>query len=265
MDNVIVPLLLWLSPVITHFAHSYLFIIIMPGENKMSKFIYMVIPSGEKLSSFKTFIINTANRIKKNVTIAAINFIGYWIKPVADYVQTIKSNISASESKTKRLVVAALLSAIAAIMQTAGALGGPGFAVSNLVTLPITIAAILAIHTGIAAYITTCCLLLILQPSELIVFPFTTGLLGLGIGLAFRLLKKRIGVIALAAFSLTIGIAVLLYGLRFPVLGPFVSSDFQVTTIVLIYAFSFLYSWLWVEVSMINLKFLSKALVKSAP
>lgn len=194
---------------------------------------------------------------------AALRFKGYWVKPVANQIETIKSNIAASESKTKKLVVSALLSAIAAIMQSAGSLGGPGFAVSALVTLPISIAAIYAIYSGIMAYAATLCLLLFLQPSEMIVFPFTTGLLGLGIGLAFRLFKKRAAVIAFAALSLTIGIGILLYGLKFPVLGPSVSSQFHLATLATIYVFSFFYSWLWMEVSMANFKFLSKALIRS--
>lgn len=195
---------------------------------------------------------------------AALRFAGYWVKPVANHIKTIKSNIAASEGKTKKLVVSALLSAIAAIMQSAGALGGPGFAVSALVTLPISIAAIYAIYSGVMAYTATLGLLIFLQPSEIIVFPFTTGLLGLSIGIAFRFFKKRAAVIAFAALSLTIGICILLYGLNFPVLGPSVSSQFHLTTLPAIYAFSFFYSWLWVEVSIVNFKFLSKTLIRNA-
>jgi hypothetical protein len=190
----------------------------------------------------------------------ALRFAGYWVKPLAGHVQTIKSNAAASESKARRLVVSALLSAIAAIMQSAGALGGPGFVISALVTLPISIAAIFALYSGVMAYAATLCLLLILQPSEVIIFPFTTGLLGLSIGLAFRLFKKRYAVIAFSALSLTIGIGVLLHGLKFPVLGPSVSSQFHISTLAAIYTFSFFYSWLWVEISMVNFKFLSKAI-----
>lgn len=104
-------------------------------------------------------------------------------------------------------------------------------------------------------------LLLIIQPSEIIIFLFTTGLLGLCIGLALRLFKKRAVVVAFAALSLTVGIAVLLYGFRFPVLGPLISSDFRLTTSAIIYAFSFIYSWLWVEISIANLRFLARALL----
>jgi hypothetical protein len=148
-------------------------------------------------------------------------------------------------------------------MQSAGALGGPGFALSALVTLPIALATILAVPAGIMAYITTLCLLFILQPSEIIVFPFTTGLLGIGIGLAFRFFNKRVFIIAFAAFSLTIGIFILQYVFKFPILGPSVSNDFNTSMAAAIYVFTLLYSWLWVEVSMISLKFLGKALNKS--
>ena len=182
----------------------------------------------------------------------------YWSKPISVDMRSIKSNINTSGSKIKRIIAAAMLSAVAAIMQSAGALGGPGFVISALVTLPVATAALLSVYSGFMAYAVTLCLLLILQPSELIIFPFTTGLLGLGIGFAFLIFKKRAAVTAFSAFSLTMGISVLLYIFRFPVLGPSVSKEFNIVTVAVIYAFSFLYSWLWVEISMISLSFLNR-------
>jgi len=211
----------------------------------------------------KTDTAGIEDNAKNAEPTTALRFAGYWVKPVTNHIKTIKSNIAVSESKTKKLVVSGLLSAIAAIMQSAGALGGPGFAVSALVTLPISIAAIYTIYSGVMAYAATLCLLLFLQPSEIIVFPCTTGLLGLSIGLAFRFFKTRAAVIAFAALSLTIGIGILLYGLKFPVLGPSVCSQFHLASLAAIYTFSFFYSWLWVEVSMANFKFLSKALIRN--
>gem|GEM_PF-3255786 len=75
--------------------------------------------------------------------------IKYWGKPVSVDMRSIKSNISTSGSKIKRIVIAAMFSAVAAIMQSAGALGGPGFVISAIVTLPVAMAAILSVYTGI--------------------------------------------------------------------------------------------------------------------
>lgn len=188
---------------------------------------------------------------------AALKVARYWTKPVAGLVLNTGSNLRA-EGKTKSIVVSALLSAIAAILQSAGALGGPGFAVSALVTLPIAAAALLAVHTGIMAYAAAICLLIVLQPSEIIVFSFTTGLLGLGIGFAFRLFKKRAAVVAFAALCLTAGIALLLYIIKFPVLGTSISKDFNAILLPCIYVLSYAYSWLWVEISIISLKFIGR-------
>lgn len=229
----------------------------------LSKFTELVIPAGKRLTNFKSVLYKIIGYVKKYVTLSLSKFTGYWASPVAEKVEAIKSTIIADESKTQRLVISALLSAIAVILQAAGALGGPGFALSALVTLPIALATILAVPTGIMAYITTLCLLFVLQPSEIIVFSFTTGLLGIGIGFAFRFLNKRVLVIAFAAFSLTVGVYLLLYVFKFPILGPSVSDDFNLSMSGAIYAFALLYSWLWVEVSIIFLKLLGKALKKS--
>lgn len=186
--------------------------------------------------------------------------IDYWAKPITGRLQNNKSYIGTSAGRTGKLVAAALLSATAVILQSAGALGGPGFAVSALVTLPISIAAVFAVHSGILAYLTTLCLLVIVQPTEVLIFPFTTGLLGLGIGFSFRIFNKRAAIIPVAALTLTVGISILLYCIQFPVMGPIISTRFHFLSIACMYIFSFLYSWLWVEICRITLRFLSRFL-----
>jgi hypothetical protein len=103
-------------------------------------------------------------------------------------------------------------------------------------------------------------LLLIIQPSELFVFPFTTGLLGLAIGIAIICLKKRVLVVLASALVLLFGILSVLYGLKFPLLGPGVSSSFTLGTVGWIFLFSFFYSWLWVDGALLLLKRLNKVL-----
>ncbi|WKB36003.1 hypothetical protein QS257_01435 [Terrilactibacillus sp. S3-3] len=153
------------------------------------------------------------------------------------------------------------LASMAAIFQSAGGLlPGIGYLISPLSTAPIIFCTILSIRYGLMGYILAIAVLLIMLPSEIIVFPFTTGLLGLGIGGAFMLLKKRIYIIFTASLFLFAGITILLYGIRFPVLGPTASSSFHLFTLVLIYLFSVLYSWLWVEISNVCIKKIGKIL-----
>lgn len=94
-------------------------------------------------------------------------------------------------SKTKQLVSGALFASLAALFQSAGGfLRGIGVFISPFSTAPILFCFILSLPLGFITYILTNLLLLIIQPSELIIFPFTTGILGMGIGAAFYFFKR---------------------------------------------------------------------------
>ncbi|MCM3711868.1 hypothetical protein [Sporosarcina luteola] len=166
---------------------------------------------------------------------------------------------------TKKLLFMALMAALTAILQSAGGLLPPiGFAISPFATASIMIATLLSLRSGIFVYTVTILLLFLLQPSELIIFPFTTGLLGLGLGWTLRKLNKRPQVILTNGLLLTIGIGVPLYALGFPVLGPTVSSSINPLTLLLIFTFSLLYSWIWTELSLFILRKI-KPILKAVP
>jgi hypothetical protein len=165
-----------------------------------------------------------------------------------------------SYSKTIKLVVGALLGSIAVIFQSAGIFTGLGFILSMMSTGPLVLASLLSLRIGVMTYVITVCLLAIFQPSEVLVFLFTTGLLGLSLGIGLKYLKKNLLVILFAAFCLTLGICLLLYGFHFPILGPSITSDFNSMVILGTFAFSLLYSWIWQKLSIIALKFLSTVL-----
>ncbi|MBD3107245.1 hypothetical protein IEO70_02620 [Bacillus sp. AGMB 02131] len=146
-------------------------------------------------------------------------------------------------SSTAKLLLTAVLSSSAAIFQSAGGfMPGIGFVVSPLTTLPIFLATFVSVKYGILSYFVTILLLLLIQPSELFIFPFTTGILGLALGVAFP--KSRVFVVLTAGASLFIGIVALLYLFRFPVLGPAVGTSFQLLSLLLIALFCILYAWL---------------------
>ena len=150
----------------------------------------------------------------------------------------------------KKLVLAALFSALAAILQSTGNfLPGVGYLISPFATLPILICTIISIPFGLQSYFLTFLLLTLIQPGESFVFPFTTGIVGLGIGVAVLILKRRISIIVFTSILLMGGICFLLYIFRFPVLGPIASTSPSLKIIGYIYIFSFIYSWLWVELS----------------
>ena len=147
-------------------------------------------------------------------------------------------------------MLTALLSALAAILQSTGNfLPGIGYLISPFATAPILICTLISIPFGLQSYILTFLLLVLIQPGESFVFPFTTGIVGLGIGIALHILKRRIGIIVFTSLLLLGGICFLLYIVHFPVLGPVASTSLSLKVIGFIYIFSFLYSWAWVELS----------------
>ncbi|WP_236694098.1 hypothetical protein [Sporosarcina globispora] len=155
-----------------------------------------------------------------------------------------------------------IFTCIAAILQAAGGfLPGIGYFLGPLATAPILVCSMFSIPFGVMSYFLTIMLLFILQPSELIIFPFTTGLLGLGIGASFSLFRKRLSIIAIGTILLLIGIMSLIFIFHFPVLGPAVSASFSFLTAGSIFLFGFLYSWLWVEIALIIIKRLKMIIV----
>ncbi|WP_148357783.1 hypothetical protein [Peribacillus simplex] len=182
----------------------------------------------------------------------------YFFKPISDEVR-LSQIIFNKHKKTKKLILVSIFSCIAAILQAAGVLPGIGYFISPLATAPILLCSMFSIPFGAMSYFLTIMLLFILQPTELIVFPFTTGLLGLGIGASFYLFRKRLSIIATSAILLMLGIMSLISILHFPVLGPAVSVSFSFLTIG--FLLTFLYSWLWVEIALIIFKRLKMIII----
>lgn len=179
----------------------------------------------------------------------------YLFNAISTEIQLAQKTFTTKHTKTKKLILGSIFACFAAIFQSAGGFfPGIGYLLSPLATAPILLYVMLSVPFGAMVFFQAIILLFILQPTELIVFPFTTGLLGLGIGLSFYLLKSRLSIIAAGAFSLTLGISTLLYILRFPILGPAFSNSFSLLTIGIIFIFSFLYSWLWVEIALLIFK-----------
>ncbi|HZG73772.1 MAG TPA: hypothetical protein VEY51_19700 [Chondromyces sp.] len=178
----------------------------------------------------------------------------YFFKPISDEVR-LSQLIFNKHKKTMKLILGSIFACIAAILQAAGGfLPGIGYLLSPLATAPILLFSMFSIPFGVISYFLTIMLLFILQPAELIVFPFTTGLLGLGIGVSFHFFRKRLSIIATGGILLMLGITSLLFIFHFPILGPAVSVSFSFLTTGSIFLFAFLYSWLWVEIALILFK-----------
>ncbi|WP_428909503.1 hypothetical protein [Niallia sp. Krafla_26] len=161
-------------------------------------------------------------------------------------------------SKTVRLVFGALLGSIAVILQSAGVFTGVGFIFSMMSTGPLVLSSLLSLRIGVMTYFVTAFLLAVIQPSELLIFLFTTGLLGVSLGFGLKYLRRSVLIVLFAAFCLTLGITLLLYGFKFPILGPSVETQFNGFVIVGTFFFSFFYSWIWKEISLYGGKYLHK-------
>lgn len=171
------------------------------------------------------------------------------------HIDFIDAPVHRFRSNTDMLVMIALLSAIAAILQSMGGfLPGIGYAISPFSTAAIFLANWLFPKRGILAYLLTIVLLWIIQPSELVVFPFTTGILGVVLGLSMHFLKNRLIIVFLSGAGLTMGIQFVLSVLRFPLLGPVAETSFSLHVFVYIFIFSIVYSWVWLEASLFFMK-----------
>ncbi|WP_301243827.1 hypothetical protein [Sporosarcina highlanderae] len=160
----------------------------------------------------------------------------------------------------EKMMFAALMSALAAVLQSAGGfLPGVGFFISPLATAPVLMATLITFRWGSMSYLLTIFLLVLIQPSELFIFPFTTGVLGIALGWALRTQSNRLNAIFVGGIALFIGICIPLYVLGFPVFGPGVSS-FNWTTIIIILAFSQIYSWIWLEFGLLLIRRLKRFL-----
>jgi len=178
----------------------------------------------------------------------------YFLRDITSDVQLAQLEFQ-KQTRTKKLMIGSVLASMAAIFQAAGGyLPGIGYIISPFATLPILICAMISLRIGFMSYILTIGLLFILQPGELFVFPFSTGLLAVGIGAGYSFFHTRLSVIFTGAVTLFIGIIILLYVLRFPILGPAVSMSFSMMITGGISLFAFLYSVIWVEISLFFFK-----------
>lgn len=177
--------------------------------------------------------------------------IAYWTKAVSADAAALRGAFRRNGGGMQETILTAFLGAIAAVFQAAGGfLPGIGLLISPLAAAPIQLGIVYSVRCGVMSYAVAIALLAIIQPGELIVFPFTTGLLGIATGFGLMRLNNRAGTVLAGASGLWAGIAVLLYALRFPVLGPAVPVAFEARQLGIVAVFCLAYSWLWLELSL---------------
>ncbi len=179
----------------------------------------------------------------------------FLVRPISMESNEIYQHTSSKWSKPQKLVFASLMAVLATILQSAGGyLPGIGFLISPFTTLPIIMVTIISIRFGGLTYILAGILLLLLEPSELFIYPFTTGILGVSLGLGFRLLHQYWKVLITSGCVLFLGICIPLYMLGFPVFGPGVGHSVNIYVIATIMLFSFVYTAIWIWITRVFLK-----------
>ncbi|MDG5789920.1 hypothetical protein QA612_20905 [Evansella sp. AB-P1] len=148
-------------------------------------------------------------------------------------------------SRARFVSVGSMLTAIAVIFQSAPVfLPVVGFAFSPLSTLPIALAAFLNISLGIVVYVATAFILTFIYIQEAIILIFTTGLLGLTIGI-FLYRKGLFASIFFSSILLSLGMLMLTYFVGIAVFGTMTPLARIPLTLLIFYFFSLIYASIW--------------------
>lgn len=138
-----------------------------------------------------------------------------------------------------------ILTAITVLFQSAPVfLPTIGMALSPLSTLPIAIAAVSNISLGFAVFFSSALILIIVSMQETIILLFTTGLLGIVIGI----LLYRKGIIISILFSslaLSFGMMFLTYIAGISGFVDLTSSLSTPLTLLIFFSFSIVYASIW--------------------
>ncbi|MFJ8266508.1 hypothetical protein [Peribacillus asahii] len=178
----------------------------------------------------------------------------FLLQPITQHAQNISDTFHRTASRSKKITTAALLCTLSAILQSAGGLiPVVGLFISPFATAPVILSTILSARYGFLGYLLTIFLLFLIQPSEVIIFAFTTGFLSIGISFAFHLWKKHLSITIASAIFLLSGILLLLFVFQFPVLGPSIQPSISLLFFLSLALFS-LYSWTWIELSVFLFK-----------
>ncbi|MCM3653769.1 DUF2232 domain-containing protein [Metabacillus litoralis] len=181
------------------------------------------------------------------------------LRSISMHAKVFSDSFNKTASITKKLTTIALLTTLSAILQSAGGfIPVAGLFISPFATAPVIISTTLSEKYGVLGYLLTIFLLVLIQPSEVLIFTFTTGLLGIGIGLAYHVWKRRLSLIISGAIALLSGILIVLLVFQFPLLGPSIQPTIDLPLFFSLAFFSFFYSWFWVELSVFLFKRLKR-------
>ena len=143
------------------------------------------------------------------------------------------------------ICIGGILTTIAVLFQSAPVfLPAIGLALSPLSTLPIAIAAVYNISLGFAVFFSSALILIMVSAQETIILLFTTGLLGIVMGI----LLYRKGIIISILFSsiaLSLGMISLTYIVGISAFVDLASQLSTPLTFLIFFSFSLVYASIW--------------------
>lgn len=146
---------------------------------------------------------------------------------------------------SRSVCIGGILTALAVLFQSAPALlPGVGLALSPLSTLPIAMAAAINMALGLTVFFSSALILTFVSMQESIILLFTTGLLGITIGILTKRKGNMISIL-LSGVALSLGMLCLTYIVGVPAFAELtetISPPFIFLTFIL---FSLAYSSIW--------------------
>jgi hypothetical protein len=140
--------------------------------------------------------------------------------------------------------IGGILTTLAVLFQSAPVfLPAIGLALSPFSTLPIALAAYFNISLGISVLFSSVLILVFISLQEALILLFTTGLLGIVLGLLY---KKKILISTLyTALTLSAGMIILTYMIGISAFGDFTNAISMPLTLLIYLLFSLIYTSIW--------------------
>ena len=141
--------------------------------------------------------------------------------------------------------IGGILTTITVLLQSAPVfLPAIGLALSPFSTLPVAIASVFNITLGLAVLFLSSIILITFNIQEAIILLFTTGLLGIFIGM-FLYRKSMLKSILISSIALSLGIMCLTYIIQLSAFIDFTSSWSIPLSFIIFFLFSLVYSSIW--------------------
>lgn len=147
-------------------------------------------------------------------------------------------------SVVRSICIGGILTTIAVMFQSAPILlPAIGMALSPLSSLPIAFAAYFNLSLGISTLISSTIILIFISIEEALILLFTTGLLGVVLGVLYQ--KSLLISILYSTMALTIGMIILTYIVGIAAFGDFTNSLSIIITVLIFIIFGIIYTTLW--------------------